>query len=103
MPSIVVDFLGTLLRHFFTYLGSYLIAKGLFTHEQMDVYIGAAVTAILGAGWALWVKYKDKILLRLAQATPHTITESELKKKAETTSVSIAVDKHEVPTTESKQ
>lgn len=91
MPPMLFTFLGTLLRHVLTGLGTYLVTKGIFTNEEMEIYIGAFVAVVLGAGWSLWEKHKDRIKMKIAQALSRPVSDSELLVIAKTHTVTTPV------------
>lgn len=102
MPQMLFTFLGTLLRHVLTSFGTYLVVKGIFSKDEMESYVGAFVAVILGAGWSLWVKYKDQIKMKIAQALDRPVTDSELKTIADTHNVTLSNPPNEVPKLEVK-
>lgn len=44
-----------LVRHIFTILGGYFIAKGTLDADQVETLVGLIVS-LFGFGWSYWVK-----------------------------------------------
>lgn len=82
MPELLAKALGSFLRHGLTILAGYIVAAGIWTADESTTYVAAAVMALLGLAWSLWVKYKDQLLIEAARVLPAHASMAEVKDKA---------------------
>lgn len=78
MTPLLTEILGALVRWALTGIGGWLLAQGLLTHDQYDKLIAGATAILVTLVWAIWVRYRDRLLLNTALKSPSVTTEVEL-------------------------
>jgi hypothetical protein len=74
MNPLLTQALGSIIRWGLAFLAGYLIEAGIWTKDDAESYIAAAALAIIGLGWSLWLKYRDRIkFLNALDAKPGTL------------------------------
>jgi hypothetical protein len=62
-PNLKLSFMQnavlSLLRHFLTFVGGTLVAKGILDSQALTEIIGAVIT-LISTGWMIAVKYKPQ-------------------------------------------
>jgi hypothetical protein len=76
---LLASFIGGLLRQALVGVSGYLVARGIFTQDEMTNYVSAFVAFAIGFGWMLWVKYRDRIKLLSALTLDTPATEAQLE------------------------
>lgn len=70
MYSLIVEVFTGLLRHLLTGAATWLITNGIANKEQVDQLIAGLALALVSAGLLIWKKYKDRVLVTTAAASP---------------------------------
>lgn len=81
MNPLLQQFLGGLLRTGLQWLAAGLVAKGVFTPDQMEAFITGAILAILTFSWSMWVKYKGRLRFLKAMEMPSGVSEAQVKRE----------------------
>jgi hypothetical protein len=81
MPPIVYDFLFGLIRHGLTFLGGWLVERGLATTDQTNQLVEGVAVFLVGVLWSLWQKYGAKRKQLTAQTMPAGATETQVNAK----------------------
>lgn len=71
--------IGSVLRFGLAAVFGYFVRKGIWTDAEASTYITAAVSGLLALGWGLYNKYKGRVKLLTALATPHPTTEAHVE------------------------
>lgn len=66
----VKAFIASLLRHFLTGFGSYLVGEGIITQAQWDTMLVGTVSIGVGLIWSYWQKRSMK------NVTPKAVTDA---------------------------
>jgi hypothetical protein len=86
MNPLLQDFIGTILRKALTSVAVFLVTYGWITPEQSEAYVAGLVLFLLGLGWSLWQKYKERLWFLTAIIAPANSTEAEVKALSKTES-----------------
>lgn len=74
MAALVLELLGALVRAALTTMAGWLMAKGLVTSEQVgrmvEPFTAGIVLMIATVAWSLYAKYKGRVQLNTALASP---------------------------------
>ena len=71
--------LGAILRHVLTAIAGGLVARGIWTAEDAATYVSAFVVFLLGLGWSVWAKYRDRLFRDQAMSLPAGVSEDQVK------------------------
>jgi hypothetical protein len=63
MNPLLVEALGSIIRAGLMILAGYLVKHGIWTDSDAANYVSAAALAIIGLGWSIWQKYKNRLTL----------------------------------------
>jgi len=99
MNPILQAALGSIVRFFLAALFGYVVKAGIWSASEAETYVGAGTLAVLGLGWSLWAKYRDRIKLLTALSMPHGVTENDVKEHIANggATPSVSTPKDEVP------
>ena len=67
--------IGSIIRWLLTFGAGWFITRGIWTEAEASTYIGGATVAILALLWSLWQKYRSRLKLVTAMATPSRTNE----------------------------
>ena len=81
MNPIVTEILGSFIRFALAGAAGILVANGVWTEAQATTFVPAIITGVLTLGWSVWQKYKSRLKLVTALATPGVNTEADIKEK----------------------
>lgn len=81
MNPLLQQALGSIVRWLLTFAAGYLVQLGIWTEEDAMKYVGAAALALVALGWSLYQKYKSRLTLVTALATPGRASEAEVEQK----------------------
>lgn len=70
MNPLLVDALGSILRWLLALVAGHLVQRGIWTQADAATYVAAASVALLSLGWSLWSKYRSRLKLLTALASP---------------------------------
>lgn len=102
MNPLVVEIVGSILRWLLNIVAAFFVSRGIWTDEQADKYVLATTAALavllINLALALWSKYKTRLKLTTALATPFAQTERRLENQiANGVSAPASTPKTEVP------
>ena len=84
MNPVLTAALWSVIRHLMTLLAGYLVAHGVWAHEDSQRYVpeltAAVVMGLTAVGAAIYNKYKQKRLVNTALAMPSGATVEETRK-----------------------
>lgn len=78
MNPLVVAAISSILRFALAGLFGYLVSRGVWTNAEADVYLAAAVPALIALGWSAWNNYKDRRKLVTAMASSGPVSENQV-------------------------
>jgi len=84
MNPMLQEALGSILRWALTLAAGYLVSHGIWSADNAEKYVAAAVTALLALGWALWSSYIKRRKLVTAMATPSVVSEKAVEQMVQT-------------------
>lgn len=78
MNPLLQGFLTRVLQFALAGLFGWMVQKGILNDAESQTYMTAAIAGLLGLGWMLWEKYKDRLKLSTAMATPRRLSERQV-------------------------
>jgi hypothetical protein len=77
----VLSIIATIIRYLLAGAFTTLVAKGVITADQSEYIITGLVGFVAVVGWALWVRYRDRVKITTGLALPQGTTEDEMTRR----------------------
>lgn len=98
MNPLLQEALGAIIRWALALGAGYLVRAGVWTDAQASTYVAALTLAALALGWSLWQKYRTRLKLVSALASPAVLSEKQVERNiAMGTAAAVSTPKNERP------